>query len=176
MNDDKLKKSQDAGREDRAGSDRKATEDRTVSESERLEMFRGQLMQAALPDLPKISGYHVCWLTTSNPRDSIHARQRYGYEPIRASDMPGFDLVTMKTGEWAGCIGVNEMVAFKVPESLYQMYMKEAHHDAPNREQERLSAVLDTIRESSARDKTKVFEEDGTKSLRETAPAPTFAS
>ena len=57
------------------------------------------------------------------------------------------DLVTQKTGEYAGCIAVNEMIAAKLPESLYQRYMKEAHHDAPLREEDKLAEVAELMRQ-----------------------------
>jgi len=170
----------DADRESRAVSDRPIAENREMSDrerlAERLAIFRGQIATSALPDIPPIPGYHVCWLTTTNPRDPIHQRMRMGYEPIKASDVPGFDQLSMKTGDHIGCIGVNEMLAFKLPDDIYQMYMREAHHDAPLREQERLNVALDTINEQAERDKSRIYEEEGQAQLRETTrvPVPTF--
>ena len=77
-NDERLKKSVGDGRGDRAMVDRAVTEDREISDSDRLDMFRQQFFHASLPDLPKIPGYHVCWLTTTNPRDTINMRMRLG--------------------------------------------------------------------------------------------------
>ena len=138
MSDERLKKSADA-RESRAATDRPVVENRAITDDERVEMFRQQLFQSALPDLPKLDGWHMCWLTTTNPRDSIHVRMRLGYEPVKPEDIPGWEHVSVKTGEYAGFIGVNEMLAFKLPMSLYEKYMKEAHHDAPNREASKLT-------------------------------------
>jgi hypothetical protein len=70
--DDRLKKELGASRRTREVEDRKVTQDRAVSEDDRLEMFRQQLFNDALPDLPELPGYHTIWLTTTNPRDSIH--------------------------------------------------------------------------------------------------------
>lgn len=170
----------DAGRESRTLSDRPIAENREMSDrerlAERLEIFRGQVANSALPDIPPIPGYHVCWLTTTNPRDPIHQRVRMGYEPIKASDIPGFEQLSMKTGEYVGCVGVNEMLAFKLPEDIYQMYMREAHHDAPLREQERLNATMDAIHEQAVRDKSRIYEEEGQAALRESmrVPVPEF--
>jgi hypothetical protein len=76
--DSRLKKAADfdvVGRRDtRRQEDRLVTDVREVSEDDRLEMFRNQLFNDALPDLPDIPGYHVCWLTTTNSRDPIHRR------------------------------------------------------------------------------------------------------
>lgn len=131
--------SQSVAKRDRHEDNREVTEDRVLTDDERLDEFRQTMFQSALPDLPEIPGYHVCWLTTENPRDPIHGRIRLGYEPIREKDIPGWTHASLKTGEWAGCIGVNEMVAFKLPLRLYEAYMKEAHHTQPLYEEEKLS-------------------------------------
>lgn len=166
MNDERLKKTADVSRQSRAVADRPVTENRMISDDDRVEMFRSQFFQDALPDLPKIPGYHTCWLTTTNPRDSIQMRIRLGYEPIKPEDVPGWEYVTIKTGEWSGFIGVNEMLAFKLPMSLYHRYMNEAHHDAPAREDEKLTAVLDSIKESAAASGGQIIEGDGIAALR----------
>jgi len=148
MSDDRLKKSAD-NRESRAMVDRTVTQDRTLSEDERVEMFRQQFFQSALPDLPKLHGWHTCWLTTTNPRDSVHTRLRLGYEPIKPEDVPGWEYATLKTGEYQGFIGVNEMLAFKLPISLYEKFMREAHHDAPMREEEKLSDTAEFMQQQA---------------------------
>lgn len=162
MTDERLKKDAGKNRKSRGADDRQASEDRTVSEEERLEMFRQQLFQSALPDLPKIPGYHTCWLTTTNPRDSIQGRIRLGYEPVKPEDVPGWEYATIKTGEWVGFIGVNEMLAFKLPQSLYDSFMREAHYEAPLREEQKLQDTADSIAEQARRKGSKVTAGDGT--------------
>jgi len=148
MSDERLKKSAD-NRTDRATTDRPVVENRELSDDARVEMFRQQFFQSALPDLPSIPGWHTCWLTTTNPRDSIHVRLRLGYQPIKPEEVPGWEYASVKTGEWAGYIGVNEMLAFKLPLSLYEKYMREAHHDAPLREEEKLSDTAEFMRQQA---------------------------
>lgn len=168
--DDRLKKELDVGRQDRAMMDRKVVESRTVTEDDRLEMFRAQLFNDALPDLPEIPGYHVCWLTTTNPRDPIHRRIQLGYEPIKAAEVPGMEFASIKTGEWQGLIGVNEMIAFKLPESLYQRFMQEAHHDAPLREENKLAETAEIMRQQAEGSGSTLFEGDGMVEMRENNP------
>ena len=165
--DERLKKTKDVGREDRAMEDRAVTENREVSDDDRLEMFRQQFFQAALPDLPKIPGYHVCWLTTTNPRDTINMRMRLGYEPVKPEDIPGWEASTVKSGEWQGLIGVNEMLAFKLPLSLYEKYMQEAHHDAPTRELEKLSDTADFLQQQAESSGSYLVEGDGMQDMRQ---------
>lgn len=160
MSDDRLKKSAE-NRTGRAMEDRAVTEDRVLSDDERVEMFRQQMFQSALPDLPKLAGYHSCWLTTTNPRDSIQARMRLGYEPIKPEDIPGWEYVAIKTGEWAGFVGVNEMLAFKLPIGLYEKYMKEAHHDAPMREETKLSDTAEFMQQQARASGSNVAMGDG---------------
>lgn len=165
MSDERLKKSAGEGRETRAAQDRAATENRALSDEQRIEMFRQQFHQSSLPDLPPIDGYHCCWLTTTNPRDSIHMRMRLGYEPVKPEDVPGWEYVSVKTGEWTGFIGVNEMLAFKLPLKLYEMYMREAHHDAPLREEEKLADTARTIAEQAQASKSRIDMGDGVEEM-----------
>jgi hypothetical protein len=120
----------------RVQEDRDQTEDREVTDLERVAMLRKSLFQASLPDLPKRPGYHRCWLTTQNPRDPVHGRIRLGYTLLRAVDVPEFESLGMKTGDYAGCIGVNEMIAAELPIHLYEAFMRECHFDEPLRQEE----------------------------------------
>lgn len=165
--DERLKKNSGEGREDRAMDNRAVTENREISDDDRLDMFRQQFFQAALPDLPKIPGYHVCWLTTTNPRDTVNMRMRLGYEPVKPEDIPGWEATSIKTGEWTGFIGVNEMLAFKLPISLYEKYMQEAHHDAPLRELEKLTDTAEFMKQQAENSGTTLFEGDGMQDLRQ---------
>ena len=153
--------------EARGMDDRRVTEDREISDDDRLEMFRNKLSNGALPNLPPIPGYHLCWLTTTNNADSIHSRMLLGYEPVTVADAPGLEYASVKTGEFAGHIAVNEMLAFKLPLRLYEAYMQEAHHDAPLRDEQRLADVLEQIRQQGTEDGLAFDEGDGTKELRE---------
>lgn len=159
----------------RTRTSRKQTEDRTLTDAERLQEFQQSFYQSSLPDLPKIPGFHVCWLTTTNPRDSIAARLRLGYTPIKAIEIPGWDYASLKTGEYAGCIGVNEMVAFKLPNHLYEMYMREAHHRQPQLEEEKLRANTREKEEEASRvakARVSFTEFEGNQEIGEKAPEP----
>ena len=171
--DESLKKELGVGRQSRAAEDRNVTENRELTDDERLEMFRMNLYNEALPDIPNIPGYHVCWLTTTNKSDTIQQRLRLGYELINGDDVPGMDLVTQKTGEYAGCIAVNEMIAAKLPNSLYQRYMQEAHYDAPLREEGKLAETAELMREQAERSGGRVLEGDGMSEMREYVPRRT---
>jgi len=173
-NDERLKKVSDTGRRSRAMDDRSVTESRVLSDDDRVQMFRDAFYQSALPDLPEIPGYHVCWLTTTNPRDPIQGRFRLGYEPVKPEEVPGWEYASLKTGEYAGLIGVNEMIAAKLPDRLYYRLMREAHHDAPLREEERITSDMDSMSERARGSKSRMFEDDGMSSLREAPPEPEF--
>lgn len=178
--DERIKRDLGVARRSRALEDRKVTEDRVLSDDERLQMFNMQLFNDALPDLPDIPGYHTVWLTTTNPRDTIHQRLRLGYELLSADDVPGYESSTLKTGEYAGCIGVNEMVAAKLPMNLYQGFMKIAHHDRPKEQEDILNRSLEELRERAARDGGRILdgaeggEISGMEDLRRSVPSPRF--
>lgn len=165
MTDERLKKSAGQTRVNRAMEDRASTQNRAISDDERVEMFRQQFHQSSLPDLPKLDGWHLCWLTTTNPRDSIQMRIRLGYEPVKPEDVPGWEYATLKTGDWQGFIGVNEMLAFKLPISLYEKYMREAHHDAPMREEEKLTDTQDFLEQQARGNKSRIDVGDGNQAL-----------
>ena len=108
-------------------------------------------------------------MTTTNPRDSIQARIRLGYEPIKPEEVPGWEYASIKTGDWQGFIGVNEMLAFKLPISLYKRYMQAVHFDAPNQEEERLLSATEGMREQAERAGSKLVEGDGMSAIRESS-------
>lgn len=147
------------------------TENREYTEDERLQMFRMQLYNDRLPNLPDMPGYHVCWLTTANTGDTIQTRSRMGYELIRAEDVPGMDLIVQKTGDYVGCVMVNEMIAARLPMSLYLRYMQEAHHDAPLREEEKLEDTAQLMREQAERSGGRLIESEAMREIGDYAPA-----
>lgn len=173
-------RSQGSGRSSHRAGDRTVANSRTLTDQQRLDEFRKTFYQSILPDLPPIPGFHVCWLTTTNPRDPIVARLRLGYEPVTTRDVPGWEYASVKTGEYAGCIGVNEMVAFKLPEHLYEAYMYEAHHVQPLDQEQRLSMVNE-IKETAARAAKRgdrgiqIDEEQGQRSLGRSREPPSFS-
>ena len=64
------------------------------------------------------------------------------------------------------------MLAFKLPMSLYQKFMQEAHHDAPLREENKLAETAQIMREQAARAGGKLIEGDGMTDMYEPAPRP----
>ena len=178
LNEDRIRRTGGEDRKDRAMEDRAISENRVLSDEERIEMFRMQHFQHVLPDLPKIPGYHTCWLSTANQSDTIMHRMRLGYEPIKREDVPGwnYDAMSLKTGEYAGLIGINEMVAFKVSDKLYQAFMREAHHDAPNRQAEKLVNDVEALKAQAKANKTYLEQYDGQDAIEEELrrPKPMF--
>jgi hypothetical protein len=144
-------------------------------------MLRRTFFQSALPDIPKIEGYHVCWLTTTNPRDPVHGRMRLGYTIIQANEIPGFEHLGMKTGDYPGAIGVNEMIAAKLPLHLYEAFMREVHFDAPLREEEAIYSDALAVNEQVMRAAKRGGQmkgpliEAGTQELGSAREPPTFS-
>lgn len=134
----------------RSAEDREQTQERELTDKERVDMLRRSLFQAALPDLPKKPGFHRCYLTTANPRDPIHGRIRLGYRLLKAEDIPEFSDLATKGGNYDGCIMVNEMIAAELPIHLYEAFMRESHHDAPLQQEEAIYNDAMAVSEQAA--------------------------
>lgn len=149
------------------------TDDRGLDadEDEKFALFAQTLFNSVLPDIPPIPGFHVCWLSTTHQSDTIPRRIRLGYTPIKPEEIQGFEHATLKSGEYTGFVGVNEMVAFKIPESLYQRFMQEAHHREPARQMEGISAQIDALKGQAERDGGRIMEGDGMADLHKSAPS-----
>lgn len=173
--DSRLKKSAGDSRTQRAMKDRPVREARELTDSERADAYRASFFQSHLPDLPPIPGFHLCWLTTTNPRDSIHGRLRLGYQLVRAEEVPGWDHAKLTSGEWVGCVGINEMLAAKLPLHLYEKYMTISHHDEPLQQEGLITA--DVMRQTdAARGVIKGLQmEEGTAELGKGPAPPVFA-
>lgn len=177
ISDERLGAKAGTDRKERAMEDRAVTQSRELTEKDRLTAFRQALQQSALPKLPDIPGYHLYWASTSNKNEPIHRKLQLGYELLLAKDVPGYNLgeLSIKTGDWVGCIGINEMIAMKLPLDLYYMYMKENHHDQPLFEDQKLTDTADSIREQAERVGSKVEEFSGISGLRHEPPRPDFS-
>lgn len=159
---------------ERRGEDREFSEDRELTHDDvRLEAFRNSRAQSVLPDLPTFPGYHVCWLTTSNPRDSVAMRQRLGYELIRVEECPGWDGLTgVKEGRIPGVVGIEEMVAARLPLPLFNEYMAINHSQAPRDEEDKLLYAAESLAEQAERMGSSIREGNGLETLRTRAPRP----
>ena len=154
----RLKKSlKSSAREDRASEEasRSAPEDKFISKQDRRKMWSDEeWTQSALPKLPAMDGWHLCWLSTTNSYDSIDKRIRLGYIPVKPEEIPGYENYRVKAGEHVGYIGCNEMLLFKIPMDVYQDYMLEMHHDRPREEHNKLAVQqenLQGVRDSNGR-------------------------
>ena len=99
---------------------------------------------------------------------------------LQIHQIPGWDHASIKTGEWEGCIGVNEMVAFKIPLPLYEEYMRINHHEQPLQEEEKLSSSIRemeaAMNQAAKRGTVSLELEDGTADLGMAPEPPPFAS
>ncbi len=177
--DSRLKKTLNAGgRESRSSQDssRAAPEEAFISKQERRKMWSDEWTQSALPKVPDIPGWHLCWLSTTNGYDSIDKRMRLGYVPVRADELPGFDNYRVKAGEDVGFIACNEMRLYKLPMEVYQEVMTQMHHDAPNEESDKVQVQVEQLqgnRDSSGRSLGSV-EGEGFGNLNRNVQTPVF--
>jgi hypothetical protein len=102
------------GRETRASEDasRAPVEEKFMSAQERRKMWSDEWTQTALPKVPPLPGWHLCWLSTTNSYDSIDKRMRLGYVPVTADEFPGFENYRVKAGEQIGHIAMQLPTAY----------------------------------------------------------------
>ena len=143
----RLKKSITAGgRHTRASEDhsRLPAEEQFASTQDIDQMWSDEWTQSALPKVPDIPGFHLCWLSTTNSYDTIDKRIRLGYTPVLADELPGFENYRVKAGEHVGHISCNEMLLFKIPMDLYQRVMTHFHYQKP---MEATQAIMERMEE-----------------------------
>ena len=133
--DERLKKKADESRANRSVDDRKFTQNRELTDSGRVMSKRDEFKTNILPNPPEIPGYRLIWLSTNHAADTIQERMRKGYSPVKAEDIPGYEGWCLKSGEWAGFVGVREMLLFKIPLEQWAEDMQYLHHDAPMEEE-----------------------------------------
>ena len=145
----RLKKSLNAsGRQDRSNgeSSHEAPQEKFISTQERKKMWSEEWTQSALPKLPEIDGWHLCWLSTTNSYDSIDKRIRLGYVPVKSEELPGdYADYRVKSGEHVGYISCNEMLLFKLPMEIFQEVMIHMHHDKPREEADKIKVQLESL-------------------------------
>ena len=177
--DSRLKKTLNAGgREQRSSQDleRKAPEEKFMSSQERRKMFSDEWTQSALPKVPEINGWHLCWLSTTNGYDSIDKRMRLGYVPVKADELPNFENFRVKAGEDVGFIACNEMRLYKLPMEAYQDYMLQVHHEMPMEESDKVRLQVENLqgaRDSRGRSLGQV-EGEGFGELDQSVKTPVF--
>ena len=177
--DSRLKKSLNAGgRETRASEDasRAAPEEKFMSAQERRKMWSDEWTQSALPKLPDLPGWHLCWLSTTNGYDSIDKRIRLGYVPVKSDELPGYENYRVKAGEHVGFIACNEMILHKIPMEVYQDIMLQVHHEAPQEEADKIRVQLESLqgaRDSHGKSLGKV-EGEGFGDIDRNVPTPVF--
>ena len=153
--DSRLKKALLAGgRETRASedSDRKSLEFASTQDID--QMWSDEWTQSALPKVPLISGWHLCWLSTTNTYDTIDKRIRLGYVPVLADELPGFENYRVKSGEHVGHISCNVMLLFKLPMDVYQKVMTRLHWTKPREEAEKIKVQVDNLHARDSSGKT----------------------
>jgi len=177
--DQRLKKDLTAGgRSDRANHDsvREAPEEKFVSAEQRRKMWKDEWTQSALPSVPEISGWHLCWLSTTNGYDSIDKRIRLGYVPVKAEEIPGYENYRVKAGQHDGYIACNEMLLYKLPMDVYQEVMTAMHHDAPMEDAEKIRIQAEQLQgKDSSGKRLGSVEGEGLGNLDKPVPVPVFA-
>lgn len=136
---------------DSADVERTQQDGTAFTAAERRRNLRNEFSQEVLPTPAPIPGYHLCWLSTTSQGDAIHNRMRIGYQPVKASECPGFDKFSQKGGEWDGFVSCNEMILFKLPEEIYQDLMVLYHHEMPLEEEQGIRQKVESETDSNGK-------------------------
>lgn len=123
-------------RGDRGIAEDTARSENALSDAEFNELLDAGFDDNRLPNVPRIPGYHCCWLTTQSPYDSISKRQRLGYTPVRYSEVPEMAMLEVGVQQADGPVTCNEMVLHKIDERRFQALMAHYHHKLPLRDEQ----------------------------------------
>lgn len=136
-----------ASRAEGEGRQERAQEDAEKTFDESLKAKIAALREGWSDDiLPTVNGdprYHYCWLSTTNQSDPIYRRLKLGYELVRHEELSYLgEQNRVQSGEFAGCVSINELILAKIPMELYQEIMLINHHEKPMQEEELLRANM----------------------------------
>ena len=141
---------QTEGRQNREASDKERMVDTAMDDA--ITRLREGWSEDILPEV--IGGdpnYHYCWLSTTNQSDPIYRRLRLGYALVKADELPYLgEQNRVQSGEFAGCISINELILAKLPLPLYQTIMSINHYEKPMQEEELLRANMVSDEEDSS--------------------------
>jgi hypothetical protein len=153
----------DEGRENEKRETAEAV--RGATAEEQLQKFRTEMYNNAMPTLPKIPGHHTCWLSTTNPYDTLAHRESWGYTRVMANEIPGCAHMTVTQGQFAGCIMLNEMILAKIPDEQHHQMLLIAHHERPYQEEERVREIADYVQQQAQEGGGAVYLEEGTRDI-----------
>lgn len=137
------------GRESRAVEDTARNMDEAMLA--KIAELRSGWSDSVLPDIKGDPNYHYCWLSTTNQSDPIYRRLRLGYELVKFEELSYLgESHKAQSGEFAGCVSINEMILAKIHVLLYQEIMLINHHEKPMQEEQLLRANLDKDETDSA--------------------------
>lgn len=122
-----------------ASDDLSVKSEHELGDKELLRRFRMSLTSNILPKTPDIPGFHLCWIpqSSNNIYDTVDFRKQIGYSVVKPEEVPDFLVSSNRAGQIDGCVNYNELVLMKLPQKIYQLYMRDSHHTQPM-EQERV--------------------------------------
>lgn len=165
--------SQSETRKDRAAADNERIMDETIAAQ--IAALREGWSDNILPDIDGDPNFHYCWLSTTNQSDPIYRRLRLGYQLVKHDELKYLGTQNrVQSGEFEGCVSINELILAKIPMPLYQAIMSINHYEKPLQEEELLRANMKKDeKDSDGRPLGKVFG-DGIQQLGLPVPRPVF--
>lgn len=160
-----------------ADASRQNNDGTTLTMEERKALLRSEWTADILPNVEGEPGYHYCWLSTTNSTDPIYRRLQMGYELVPYEQMRQLGIQNVaQSGEFTGCVAVNEMILSRIPDELYQEIMLINHFEKPLEEEELLkaNAVLGDAQDSSGKQIGQTFGEGIQNLARRASRRPVF--
>lgn len=153
--------------------------DNQLSDAEFLKRLRDTSNSNLLPDVPKIDGFHFCWIpqTSNNHFDTVSFRQNLGYSIVKPEEIPNYTISSNRSGEIEGCISYSEMILMKIPSRLYNLLMKDSHHNQPNEQERVIKQTITNMEDKHGENITRdLHEMTGINKLARKVAEPTFTN
>ncbi len=169
----RFKRGDERGSEDRSRAARATSDQRDeMTDDDRLMLLASNALETIMPNLPDIPGYSLCWVSTSHPSDTPATRMALGWQFVTKDDMPQYENLCVKAGEFVGTISCREMVLMKLRNGLRVRYLTHLHHTRPQDEEDALSSKVHEMTDGRGK-AIGIVEGDGLK--REAPRKPDFS-
>jgi len=144
-------------RQDRSAADKERVVDDSLKA--KIAALRSGWSDDVIPVIEGDPNYHYCWLSTTNQSDPIYRRLKLGYELVKFDELSYLgEQNRVQSGEFAGCVSINELILAKIPKELHHEIMLINHHEKPMQEEELLRANMETDdKDSDGRQLGQVF-------------------
>lgn len=158
----RFKRPDERGNQERELAGRAMTDKREeMTDDERMMLAVSDSLNSVLPTVAQIPGHSLCWVSTTHPTDTPTRRMAIGWQFVTKADMPEFENLCTKAGEFVGTISCREMILMKLRDALRLRMLTHFHHDMPNDAEQALATQIDALKQSAEKHGMKIAAGDG---------------